>query len=90
MVCLLYEFARLLLMSEKVDDHMKVVIAEVGLGSGSASRERGGGAGLRVTSLVRRGLRCNIYLVVRAANASPKYYRKLIQEKQLPLKRSCQ
>lgn len=30
-------------MSEKVDDHMKVVIAEVGLGSGSASRERGGG-----------------------------------------------
>lgn len=33
MVCLLYECARLPLVSEKVDDdHMKVVIAEVGLG----------------------------------------------------------
>lgn len=43
MVCLLYECARLPLLSEKVDDHMKVVIAEVGLGSGSASREGVGG-----------------------------------------------
>lgn len=36
-MCLLYEWVRLLLMREKVDDHMndhlKVVVTEVGLGS---------------------------------------------------------